>query len=116
MRVSLARALVTEPELLLMDEPFAALDEMIRFRLAENLRQLWLQRGMTVIFVTHSITEAVYLSQRVLLLSPRPGRIVLDQQIALPAERPLELRTDPKFGEQSRTVYEAFRRHSEVRE
>ncbi|MDE2516451.1 MAG: ABC transporter ATP-binding protein [Rhodospirillales bacterium] len=75
MRVSIARALVTRPRLLLMDEPFAALDEFTRHRLQADLRALWLQAGCTVIFVTHSIYEAAFLARRVVLMSPRPGRI-----------------------------------------
>jgi len=75
MRVSLARALVTKPDILLMDEPFAALDEITRFRLNNDLLELWRKLNMTVIFVTHSVFESVYLSQRVVVMSQRPGRI-----------------------------------------
>ena len=75
MRVSLARALVTDPDILLMDEPFAALDEITRFRLNNDLLALWRSLRKTVIFVTHSVFESVYLSQRVVVMTPRPGRI-----------------------------------------
>lgn len=85
MRVSLARALVAQPQLLLLDEPFAALDEITRAQLGDDLLRLWREDGLTVLFVTHSVSESVYLSQRVLVLSPRPGRITAD--IALPPGR-----------------------------
>ena len=80
MRVSLARALVTEPRLLLLDEPFAALDEITRFRLDVRLRDLWIERGMTVIFVTHSITEAAFLADRAVVLTRKGGGIKLDRR------------------------------------
>lgn len=78
MRVSIARALVSEPKLLLMDEPFAALDEFTRFKLQEDLREVWKRTGKTIVFVTHSIYEAAYLASRVLVMSPRPGRVAAD--------------------------------------
>jgi NitT/TauT family transport system ATP-binding protein len=78
MRVSIARALVSKPKLLLMDEPFAALDEFTRHKLQEDLRGLWRQSGKTVVFVTHSIYEAAYLATRILVMSPRPGRIAAE--------------------------------------
>jgi NitT/TauT family transport system ATP-binding protein len=108
MRASLARALVTEPDLLLLDEPFAALDEITRQQLDEQLHRLWRERGMTVIFVTHSIVEAAFLAQRAIVLSRRPGRIVLDHQLALPAERTAPLRTDPAFSREMRVLFEAL--------
>jgi NitT/TauT family transport system ATP-binding protein len=108
MRVSLARALVTEPRLLLLDEPFAALDEITRHRLDEQLRQLWTTREMTVVFVTHSIPEATYLSQRVVVMSPRPGRIVLDHRVELPEERTSELRGEAAFAREMRELYRAL--------
>ena len=108
MRVSLARALVTDPNLLLLDEPFAALDEITRQRLDEQLRELWMSRAMTVIFVTHSIPEATYLSQRVIVMSKRPGRMVLDHPVDLPDERPAALRGEPAFARQMRTLFEAL--------
>jgi NitT/TauT family transport system ATP-binding protein len=98
MRVSLARALVTEPRLLLMDEPFAALDEITRFNLEVQLRDLWQRRGMTVIFVTHSISEAAFLANRAVVLARRGGKIRLDRPIDLPSQRTNELRSDPRLG------------------
>jgi NitT/TauT family transport system ATP-binding protein len=98
MRVSLARALVTEPRLLLMDEPFAALDEITRFNLEVQLRELWQRRGMTVIFVTHSISEAAFLANRAVVLARRKGWIRLDRRLDLPPERTNDLRSDPRLG------------------
>src|SRR4051812_8974201 len=87
MRVSIARALSTRPRLLLMDEPFAALDEITRQRLDELLRKLWAEQRMTVLFVTHSTQEATFLADRAIVMSRRPGRVVLDHPIDLPPER-----------------------------
>ena len=111
MRVSIARALVTEPEILLLDEPFAALDELTRQRLDERLRRLWLARHMTVIFVTHALAEAAFLAERALVMSRRPGRIVLDQRLDLPRERSMDLRTQPAFVEQTAILYRALAAH-----
>jgi NitT/TauT family transport system ATP-binding protein len=97
MRVSLARALVTGPRLLLLDEPFAALDEITRTDLDVQLRQLWIARRMTVLFVTHSISEATFLADRAIVLSRRPARIVLDMPIDLGLERHNTLRGEPEF-------------------
>lgn len=97
MRVSLARALVTEPELLLLDEPFGALDDLTRQSLNNELLRLWEARRWTAVFVTHNIAEAVYLSQRILVMSPRPGRIVADIHVSLPMPRSSELRTSADF-------------------
>ncbi|MGZ3690064.1 MAG: ABC transporter ATP-binding protein [Pseudobdellovibrio sp.] len=108
MRGSLARALVTKPQLLLLDEPFAALDEQIRFKLAEDLRKLWLSQKMTVVFVTHSLQEACSLSNRVLILANRPTYVKADLKIALPQERPTSLRTEAQFNEQLKLIYNAF--------
>jgi len=98
MRVSLARALVTQPSLLLMDEPFAALDEITRFGLESQLRDLWRERGMTIVFVTHSISEAAFLANRAIVLTRRGGSIKLDRRMELPNERHNELRSDPRLG------------------
>src|SRR5215470_2800032 len=103
MRVSLARALVTSPRLLLLDEPFAALDEMTRFRLDLRLRELWASRGMTVVFVTHSISEAVFLANRAVVLARRLGRIKLDRRLDLP-ERNEDLCVDPRYGSEVKTL------------
>jgi NitT/TauT family transport system ATP-binding protein len=111
MRVSIARALVTEPSLLLLDEPFAALDELTRQRLDERLRKLWQVRRMTVIFVTHALAEAAFLAERALVMSRRPGRIVLDHALRLPADRSLELRTNPDFVAQTALLYRALSQH-----
>ena len=108
MRVSLARAMVTDPQLLLLDEPFAALDEITRQRLDEQLRQLWQKRGMTVLFVTHSTAEAVFLANRAVVMSARPGRVILDRQINLPAQRTAPLRSTAEFAEQTRDLYSAL--------
>jgi ABC-type nitrate/sulfonate/bicarbonate transport system ATPase subunit len=86
-RVSIARALAFEPKILMMDEPFGALDEITRDRLNEQLQQLWQRERRTVVFVTHSIAEAVYLSTRIVVMSPRPGRIVRVIDSPLPDER-----------------------------
>lgn len=111
MRVSIARALVTEPGVLLLDEPFAALDELTRQRLDERLRRLWLARRMTVIFVTHALAEAAFLAERALVMSRRPGRIVLDHRLVLPEERSMALRTEHGFVEQTALLYRALEEH-----
>jgi NitT/TauT family transport system ATP-binding protein len=98
-RVSIARALSFDPDLLLMDEPFGALDEIIRDRLNEQLLQLWERTGKTVIFVTHSIPEAVFLSSRIVVMSPRPGRIVDIVESNLPRDRNFEIREAAEFAE-----------------
>ena len=93
MRASIARAIVTSPQILLMDEPFAALDEFTRFRLNDDLIDLWRQHKWTVVFVTHSIREAVFLSQRVIVMSPRPGRVLADVAIDVSEPRDAAFRS-----------------------
>ena len=95
MRVSIARALVTKPKLLLMDEPFAALDEFTRHRLQEDLLTVWRSVGCTVVFVTHSIYEAAFLARRIVLMTPRPGRIGQEMNSLL--TQAAETRTDPAY-------------------
>jgi len=104
MRVSLARALVTDPDILLMDEPFAALDEITRFKLNNDLLQLWSSLRKTVIFVTHSVFESVYLSQRVIVMTQRPGRISAEFHIDSPEPRGDEFRTSVAYATYCRDV------------
>jgi NitT/TauT family transport system ATP-binding protein len=108
MRVSLARALVTDPDILLMDEPFAALDEITRFRLNNDLLALWRDLRKTVIFVTHSVFESVYLSQRVIVMTPRPGRIHAEFRIDAPEPRGEEFRTSADYAGYCRKVSQAL--------
>ena len=108
MRVSLARALVSEPRMLLLDEPFAALDEITRFRLDVQLRDLWISRRMTVIFVTHSISEAAFLADRAVVLTRRGGNIKLDHRLVLPESRTNDLRTDPRLAAEMRVLLGAM--------
>jgi NitT/TauT family transport system ATP-binding protein len=108
MRVSLARALVTDPDILLMDEPFAALDEITRFRLNNDLLALWRSLGKTVIFVTHSVFESVYLSQRVVVMTARPGRIQADIRIETVEPRGEEFRTSAAYSDYCRRVSAAL--------
>ncbi len=110
MRVSLARALVTHPALLLLDEPFAALDEITRQHLDDQLRALWTERRMTVLFVTHSIIEAAFLADRAIVLTRRPARVVIDHSLALPTDRTPTLRTDPQFAREMGVLFEALQR------
>jgi NitT/TauT family transport system ATP-binding protein len=104
MRVSIARALVAEPNVLLMDEPFSALDEFTRNKLNDDLLRLWSERRFTGIFVTHSVFEAVYLSQRILILSGRPGHLVADIRNPTPYPRGPDYRTSPELGAAARDI------------
>ncbi len=110
MRVSIARALVTRPSLLLMDEPFAALDEITRERLNADLLRLWRERELTVGFVTHSVYESVFLSMRVLVMARHPGRIVEEVKVEAPYPRDESFRTSSVYAEACRQVSAALRR------
>jgi NitT/TauT family transport system ATP-binding protein len=110
MRTSIARALVTEPRLLLMDEPFAALDEITRFRLNNDLLALWQSLGKTVVFVTHSVFESVYLSHRVVVMTPRPGRVFTELLVDAPYPRDERFRTSAMYAAYCRRVSEALSR------
>lgn len=104
MRASVARALTTRPNLLLLDEPFAALDEPTRHSLQIQLRDIWLALGMTVLFVTHSVNEAVFIADRIIVLSHRPARLLVDRKVSLPEKRDAELRTSLEYIEQVRRI------------
>lgn len=104
MRVSIARAIVTRPKLLLMDEPFAALDEITRQKLNDDMLRLWQQFGMTVIFVTHSVYESAYLSSRIVVMRARPGQVFTDMQIAQPATRDHDYRNSEGYRQTCQTV------------
>ena len=108
-RASIARALAFDADILLMDEPFGALDEIVRDHLNEQLLQLWARTEKTIGFVTHSIPEAVYLSTKIVVMSPRPGRITDVIDSSLPKERPLDIRDSPEFISSAQRVRDGLR-------
>jgi NitT/TauT family transport system ATP-binding protein len=108
-RASIARALAFDADILLMDEPFGALDEIVRDHLNEQLIQLWARTGKTIAFVTHSIPEAVFLSTKIVVMSPRPGRIAEVIESNLPRERTLDIRDSPEFLEIAARVRDGLR-------
>jgi NitT/TauT family transport system ATP-binding protein len=110
MRVSIARALVTQPRILLMDEPFAALDEITRHKLNDDLLTLWEAQRFTAIFVTHSVFESVYLSQRIVVMAARPGRVMADLTVDAPYPRDELFRTSAEYGRLCRTTSETLKK------
>jgi NitT/TauT family transport system ATP-binding protein len=108
MRVSIARALVTRPTVLLMDEPFAALDEITRFKLNNDLLELWQRDKFTAVFVTHSVFESVFLSQRIAVMTPRPGHVRTEIAVTAPYPRDAHYRTSPLYNEHCRTASAAL--------
>jgi NitT/TauT family transport system ATP-binding protein len=109
-RVALARALIHDPNILMMDEPFGALDTITRTQMRHDLELLWMEKPKTVLFITHSIEEAIGLSDRVLVMSPSPGSIVEDIRIDLPRPRPIELGVEQSFVAYADRIYEIFRK------
>jgi NitT/TauT family transport system ATP-binding protein len=115
MRVSIARAVITRPKLLLMDEPFAALDEITRFKLNNDLLRLWQTFGWTVVFVTHSVFESVYLSSRIVVMAARPGRVSAELGVDAPYPRTDEFRTSTPYNEHCRRASAALHDAMETR-
>ena len=113
MRVSIARAMVTQPRLLLMDEPFAALDEMTRFKLNNDTLALWTAQQFTTIFVTHSVYESVYLSNRIIVMAARPGRVIADLKIDEPYPRSDAFRSTPRYAQWCVEVSQALQKAGE---
>jgi NitT/TauT family transport system ATP-binding protein len=114
-RVALARALLLDPELMLLDEPFSALDALTREEMNFELQRLWLQSGATVLFVTHDIAEAITLSDRVLVVCARPGRIIAEVKVPLPRPRSANTRYDPEFMEAHKEIYSALHAGGAIR-
>lgn len=107
-RVAIARALIHDPDLLLLDEPFGALDALTRERMGAELLRIWQAHQKTVIMVTHSISEAIFLADRVIVLTSRPGNVAIDLEIDLPRPRTEEMRYSEKFGSLAKTIKEAI--------
>jgi len=110
MRASLARALVTNPDLMLMDEPFSPLDDILRQQLNEEILRIWADQKWTAVFVTHNVSEAVFLSQRILVMHPRPGRIAADIEVPFDYPRTADLRATAEFAELMGTISHELRR------
>jgi NitT/TauT family transport system ATP-binding protein len=113
-RVAIVRGLIHDPAMLLMDEPFGALDAMTRESMNLELQRIWLERRKTVLFITHSIPEAVFLADRVFVMTPRPGRLMRTERIDLPRPRSLDVMTLPAFGEHVREIRACFNAKSEL--